>query len=178
MNRVVSNRIVAALAAALLFALPAAADTPLRDRGTVLDRLAGQWVLTGTIAGQPTTHDVDAGWVLQGHYLRLHELARETDPATGAAAYEAIVLVGWDEPTGRFACLWLDVTGGSGLCDEGIGHAGPGDEALAFVWDDGNGRRIHNTWTHHPETDTWSWAIDDEQGGERSAFARVVLRRR
>ena len=31
----------------------------------LLDHLAGQWVLQGTIAGKQTTHDVQAEWVLK-----------------------------------------------------------------------------------------------------------------
>src|SRR5579872_4632366 len=30
----------------------------------LLDHLAGNWVLQGTIAGKETTHDVEAAWVL------------------------------------------------------------------------------------------------------------------
>ena len=41
----------------------------LEERGTPLDDLAGRWVMTGTIAGQEIVHDLDAQWVLGGHYL-------------------------------------------------------------------------------------------------------------
>jgi hypothetical protein len=30
----------------------------------LLDHLAGQWILQGTIAGKRTTHDVQVEWVL------------------------------------------------------------------------------------------------------------------
>ena len=39
----------------------------------LLDHLAGNWVLQGTIAGKPTTHDVQAEWVLNREYLLLRE---------------------------------------------------------------------------------------------------------
>ena len=166
--------------ALLLLALPAAAAQPhLGQRGTLLDRFAGQWVLTGTIAGQQTTHDVTAEWVLDQHYLRFHELARETDPVTGGPAYEAIVILGWDEPTEGLACLWLDSTGGGGLTNGVIGYAVPDDETLAWVFAGGDDEGvIHNTWTYDRAADTWSWTIDIERGGEQSNFAEVELRRR
>jgi hypothetical protein len=163
---------------ALLVAATAAADQPLAGRGTLLDHFVGDWIMTGTIAGQQTTHDITAGWILEGHYLRFHELARETDPATGQPAYEAIVILGWDEPTASLACLWLDTTGGGGLTNGIIGRAEPRDATLAWVFagDDEDGV-IHNTWTYHRGRDAWSWVIDIERGEERSNFAMVELTR-
>jgi len=35
----------------------------LHDRGTPLDKLAGRWVMSGTIAGQEIVHDLAAEWV-------------------------------------------------------------------------------------------------------------------
>jgi len=170
------KRALAALT--LLLALAATAETPLGDRATLLDQLAGDWVMTGTIAGGPVTHDVTAEWVLEGQYLRFHELARETDPATGKPAYEAIVILGWDEPTGRLACLWLDTTGGGGLTNGVIGYATPDGDTLAWVFDGGDGSVIHNTWVYDQNADTWAWSIDNEREGARSNFARVALTRR
>ena len=40
----------------------------------LLDHLAGKWLLQGTVGKQPVTHDFDAEWVLQHHYLRFHEV--------------------------------------------------------------------------------------------------------
>ena len=68
------------LATLVLTAFPASAQTTgLQD--PLLDRMIGEWVLEGTIAGNPATHDVVFEWVLDHHYVRFHEVARETDPA-------------------------------------------------------------------------------------------------
>src|SRR4051812_30514293 len=96
---------------AVLSALSASAfadSTNHTDR--LLDHLIGQWKLTGTIAGKKTTHDVSAEWVLKHGYVRLHEVAREKDPA-GVPAYEAIVFISSEPKSGEYACLWLDSTG-------------------------------------------------------------------
>ena len=166
--------VVCVIVLCLLVSLPAAAQ--LGHRETVLDRLAGNWVMRGTIAGGETTHDIDAEWVLARHYLRFHEVAREKDDS-GTPAYEAIVFIGWDEITSRFACLWLDVTGGGGLSNDAIGYAEPGGDELAFVFDMGEGSVIHTTFTYNRGDDTWLWSIDTEKGGERKSFARVTLTR-
>src|SRR5437870_3938677 len=61
----------------------------------LLEKLAGHWVLRGVIAKQPTTHDIDAQWVLDKEYLQIHEVSREKN-AAGKPQYEAIIHVVWD----------------------------------------------------------------------------------
>ena len=46
----------------------------------------------GLIAGQQTVHNVDVVGVLNGGYMRLHEVSREKN-ARGVPAYEAIVFI-------------------------------------------------------------------------------------
>jgi hypothetical protein len=157
----------------MLAALPTMANQP-GFQDALLDKLAGNWVLSGTIGGAESTHDIVAEWVLGHQYLRFHEVAREKDDK-GAPAYEAIVFIGWDQPTKRYACLWLDVTGGGGLSAKGIGHAKPDGDTLAFVFDTGDDGVIHTTFAYSRDTDTWQWLIDMENGGKRTPFARVAL---
>ncbi|HEX9105800.1 MAG TPA: hypothetical protein VF832_01195, partial [Longimicrobiales bacterium] len=77
-------------------ALPAAAQQPSSARpDSLLEHMAGRWVLSGTIDRQQATHDVVAEWVLGHEYLRLSEVSRER-AAAGGPAYEAIVFLGID----------------------------------------------------------------------------------
>ena len=50
---------------------------------SLFDRLVGRWELKGTIDGKQTVHDVDAEFVLNRGYVRLHESFRvsRTRPA-------------------------------------------------------------------------------------------------
>lgn len=138
----------------------------------LLDHMTGHWVLTGTIAGQQTTHDVDAEWILQNRYVRLHEVSRETD-ASGKPRYEAEVLIGYDAPKQRYACFWFDITGvaapGSGAVTERVG------DTLPFVF---KTEGDHATFAYQAASDTWTWTIDGEQGGKLVPFARVTLKQR
>ena len=120
---------------ALCLLMPPLATAQQGFQDTLLDRMTGTWVLKGTIGGGESTHDIIAEWVLGHQYLRFHEVAREKD-SRGAPAYEAIVFIGWDQPTSSYACLWLDATGGGGLSAESIGHAKPSADELAFVFDE------------------------------------------
>jgi len=148
----------------------------LEERGTPLDDLAGRWVMTGTIAGQEIVHDLEAEWVLGGHYLYFHEIARERDES-GDPAYEARVNFGWDEASKRLVCQWLDVTGGGGLVPDGLGYGKPDGDRIPFVWGEGSDQQIHNTFTYQREQDRWGWKIDNVRNGETNNFARVVLLR-
>ena len=142
----------------------------------LLDRLVGQWVLRGTIAGKQTTHDVLAEWVLKREYLRLHEVSREKD-TKGDPAYEAIVFVGWDAQTQEYACLWLDSTAGSGLSAQGIAHGKRSGDSIPFLFTISASDLIHNTFAYDRLADTWKWLIDDESNGKTERFADVKLSR-
>ena len=156
--------------------LPSAAPAQLATQGTVLDHLAGDWVMTGTIAGDPVVHDIDADWVLAGHYLRFHDFSRERE-ASGERAYEATVFIGWDAEAERFVCLWLDVTGGEGLSNGVLGYAAQVGDTIPFVFGMGE-YAIHNTFVYHRNQDSWEWTILNVSGEERSKFAHVTLERR
>lgn len=163
------------LTALVLTAVSTSAQTSgLQD--PLLDRLIGEWVLEGTIAGEQVTHDVVVDWVLGHYYVRLHEVSRERD-ATGAPEYEAIVFIGWDTPSQRYACLWLDSTGGEGLDGEAIGYGERTGDAIPFVFQFPDGNPFYNTFSYDRAADTWQWHLDGEENGTRQPFARVTLSR-
>jgi hypothetical protein len=164
------------LAIALASVPPARAQTTgLQD--PLLDHLIGDWVLHGTIGGATTTHDVTFEWILEHQYVRFHEVARERD-AAGRPAYEASVTIGWDEPSQRYACLWLDSTGGSGLTAGGIGYGTARGDSIPFFFRFPDGSPFHTTFVYHASTDTWEWHMDGEENGVRRPFARVTLERK
>ena len=121
---------LALLAAPVMLAQQPPVSSPL------LDHLAGKWVMEGTIALKPTTHDIDAQWVLDHHYLRIHEVSREKK-ANGQPQYEALVFMAWNEQPKQYSCAWLDVYGGFSVGS--IGVAPPSDNELAFVFKNDKG---------------------------------------
>jgi hypothetical protein len=139
----------------------------------LLDHLAGKWMMQGTVGKQPTTHDLDAEWVLQHHYLRFHEVSRDKNDK-GEPQYDATVFIGWNEKTNQYACVWLDVYGG--LTQESIGRATPKENELAFVFTDEHGETsFTNTFTYDPKTNTWENRLDNVVKGEAKPFARFNL---
>lgn len=148
---------------------------PIND--PLLERLTGTWVLKGTIAGQPTTHDVVAEWVLGREYMKIHEVSREQDDK-GRPKYEAIVLIGWDEVASEFQCLWLDSTGGGGLTGQGIGHGKRTGDAIPLVFrDPGGSVSFNNTFSYDKGSDSWLWHMDNVQNGKATSFGIVRLTR-
>jgi hypothetical protein len=144
----------------------------------LLERLVGTWVLRGDIAGKPVTHAVKVQWVLGHEYIQLHETS-QSRTAAGAPQYEAIVYIGWDPDLKKYACLWLDTTGGNGLVGWALGHAGADAGKLAFLFSDKNGDpSLQNTFTYDRRTNTWRWKIDNVDKGELQPFADVKLTRR
>lgn len=140
----------------------------------LLSHLVGHWTLTGTIAGQHTTHDVDVSWALQEHYVRLEEFSRERD-TNGLPQYEATIFVGWLDD--HYVCIWLDNTG---VASGKITCVAPqAVDALPFEFRDERGAlQIATTFRYNRADDSWIWTIDNVENGHTSRFADLTMRRR
>jgi hypothetical protein len=164
----------------LVFCLAAASLAAGPDPGghAFLDRLTGSWILRGTLAGKQTTHDVSGTWILDGLYLELHEKSRETD-AKGKAQYEAVVLLGIDEKTGEYQCLWLDSTGGGGLLPSAMGRGKRAGDSVPFLFRDPDGTvSFSNVFAYDEATQAWTWQLDNvRKDGSYAPFGRVKLTR-
>jgi len=156
-------------------ALSAQSQSP--DPLQLLDHLAGDWILTGTIAGKQTTHDVQAAWVLRREYLQIHEVSREKN-ANGEPAYEAIILVSWDANAKQYACLWMDSTAGGALTSPVTCRAAAAPDSIPFLFTLSPSESLHTTFRYRRATDRWQWTIDDEKDGKMERFADVELARK
>lgn len=154
---------------------PARQD-PTAAAAELLDRLAGNWLLEGTIASKQTTHDVQAAWVLNREYLQLHEISREKN-AKGGAAYEAIVYIGWDSKAQQYTCLWLDSTSGDALSTEVIARATQAGDSIPFIFNISPANQIHTTFSYDKKKDSWQWLIDNLENSQIHHFANVTLKR-
>ena len=144
---------------------------------SVFHRLIGNWVLSGMIARQSTTHDVSFTWMLGTAYVQMHEVSRERN-ADGTPAYEAVVLFARDPRTGEYACLWLDNTGVSLFEPQGVGRGTVAGDSLPFFFRYSATDSFHNTFVYHRAADSWQWHLDNDSAGVRRPFARVTLTRR
>lgn len=166
----------------LMFALVlACAPAPLLSQGlhpdSLFPRLVGHWVLRGTIARQPTVHDVDFEWLLGREYVQMHEVSRERAP-NGTPAYEAVVLFGRDPKSGRYACVWMDNTAAAAFPPEGTGRGAVEGDSISFLFEYTATTSFHTTFLYDRSSDAWQWHMDNDSLGVRRPFARVTLTRR
>lgn len=161
----------------IIFCLVALASPALAQQATfrdsLLDHLVGRWILTGTIAGQQTTHDVSAAWVLNHQYVEIHEVSREKGK-DGAPEYEATAYIGWDQPSSQYVCVWLD--DGGGISSQSLGHAPRNGDSIPLVFpDSSDGGKMHTTFAYKEVDDSWALNVDQETAGKLSPFARTTL---
>ena len=169
------RRALVALFVLVVGARPAAAQALHPD--SLFDRLVGSWVLRGTIARRPTTHDVTFRWMLGREYVQMHEVSRER-AANGTPAYEAVVLFGRDPKSGKYACLWMDNTAASAFDPAGTGKGFVAGDSIPFLFDYSATDRFHTTFVYDRVRDSWEWHMDNDSAGVRRPFARVTLTRR
>ncbi len=167
---------LAVFALLVLVTFSSSAQQPSR-KDPLLDRLTGSWILQGTIARQQTTHDIEAEWVLNHEYLRLHEISREKN-AAGQPAYEAIILIEWNDASSEYRCLWLDSTGGGGLLVPTARGKRGVDEIVFLFRDKDTDSGVNTTFAYSKATDSWNWLIDNNDAGKLTSFARVKLTRK
>jgi hypothetical protein len=159
-----------------VFALasPALAQQPT-FHDPLLDHLVGRWVLTGTIDGKKTMHDVSAEWVLNHQYLEFQETSREKSKG-GTPFYQSAVYIGWDEPTKVYVCAFLDTYGG--FYSAANCHAPRAADRIALVFQDrGDPGKFYNILSYDRANDRWTMNMDQETAGRLMPFARTRLTR-
>ncbi len=169
-----------AILAMLMSSFPrsgSAQDTVKQKSDSVLDKLEGEWVMTGTVGSEEVTHDVYVDRILKRQYIRIHELSREKD-ADGDPAYEAWIHIAWDKENAEYVVMWLDNTATTNFAPEGVGHGKPDGDRIPLVWKSADGSGIHNTFKYDRASETWKWEIDNVDESEKaSPFARLTLKR-
>jgi hypothetical protein len=108
-------------------------DGPQRTfQDELLDKMAGRWKLAGTVRGQSTEHLVEARWVLNHQFLQIHEKGTAA-PKTAGPAYEANVMIGYDNTSERYVAHWIDIFGGR--FSETLGYGTRSGDQIEFVFE-------------------------------------------
>jgi hypothetical protein len=145
---------------------------PVKD--SLLDNMVGKWILQGTIAGQETTHDIIADWVLGHQYVQLRETSHEKD-SSDKPSYEAIIFITWEQALNQYTCLWLDNTGNGGLKAQAIGHADRNGDNIGFIFKISAGSTFNTTFSYDKSSDSWQWNMESRENDKIQPFARVKL---
>jgi hypothetical protein len=122
----------------------------------LLDNMTGLWNLTGKVMGRTADHTVEVEWVLNHQFLRIHE--KDRNPAgNGAAPYEAMIMIGYDNASERYIAHWNDIYGGRFSETLGYGTRNGNDIRFVFEYPDGP---FHTTFRWLPDSHQWTWLME------------------
>ena len=170
------KRIVLAWGFALACILPAFAqdgeDVIFHD--ALLDKMAGSWTMTGTIAGAPTTHKVEVRWVLNHQFLQIHEVSIEAKP-DGTPQYEAMPMIGYDNTDKRYVVHWIDTFGGR--YSETLGYGVREGDEIKFVFEYPEGS-FNTIFRWNEAAGTWQWLMEQkDEKGQWAEFGNMTMSR-
>jgi len=150
------------------------AQRPAEWRDELVEHLAGSWNVGGQVVGHDAHHDVQAEWVLNHQFLRIHEKTAADAPAA-EPKYEAIWFLGYDSISERYVLHLLDVFGTR--FSETLGYGTRDGNAMRFVFEYPDGP-FHTTFRWSPERDSWEWVMEQkDKGGKWTNFADLKLTR-
>jgi len=136
--------------------------------------MVGHWNMEGQIVGRDAHHEVQAEWVLNGQFLRIHEKTAAGAPAS-EHRYEAIWFLGYDTISDRYVLHLLDVFGGR--FSETIGYGVRDGDSIRFVFEYADGP-FHTTCLWASKTGTWQWLMEQkDKDGKWTQFANLKLTR-
>ncbi|HKV06325.1 MAG TPA: hypothetical protein VJO53_14610 [Candidatus Acidoferrales bacterium] len=171
------RRLAAAPILALLVVCAASvafAQNPSGGRDELLDHMTGTWNLEGVTLGQQTHHTLTAEWVLDHHFLRLHEITSANAPAN-EKHYEALWFLAYDDLSERYVAHLFDVFGARFSETLGYGPRKGNSIFLTFEYPDGP---FHTTYEWLPESGSWRWLLEQkDKDGKWTTFADFKLTR-
>jgi hypothetical protein len=170
----VKSFLLLAVSAVVLFQSSAMAQTPSGWHDDVVERLEGTWKVGGQVMGRDAHHVVQAEWVLNHQFLRLHEKTAPDAPVT-EQYYEAIWFLGYDPVSERYVLHLMDVFGAR--YSETLGYGTREGNRIRFIFEYPDGP-FHTTYVSIPDKNTWEWVMEQKgKDGKWSQFADFTLTR-
>ena len=151
-----------------------AAQTSAEWQDDLVEHLTGAWKVEGQVMGRDAHHDVQAEWVLNHQFLRIHEKTTAGAPTT-EHRYEATWFLGYDPISERYVLHLFDVFGARFA--ETLGYGTRDGDALRFVFEYPDGP-FHTTFRWSREKDSWEWVMEQkDKDGKWTNFADLKLAR-
>ncbi len=156
----------------LLTSLSSMAQTPVEWQDNLADHLIGTWKVEGQIVGREAHHEIDAEWVLNRQFVRIHEKMAATAPSS-EKRYEAIWFLGYDTLSERYVLHLLDIFGGR--YSETLGYGVRNGNEIRFVFEYPDGP-FHTTFRWSPEPSAWQWLLEQKDKDDKwTTFADLKL---
>ena len=152
----------------VLTCVPSLAQAPAKWQDNLADHLTGIWNVAGQVLGHEAHHEVNAEWVLNHQFLRIHEKTSPTAPPN-ENRYEAIWFLGYDAVSERYVLHLIDIFGGR--FSETLGYGARNGNEILFVFEYPDGP-FHTTLRWSPENTTWQWLLEQkDKSGKWTTFA-------
>lgn len=128
--------------------------------------------MQGKVMGRDAHHQVEADWVLNHQFLRIHKETSADAPA-GEKRYEAMWFLGFDSVSDRYVLHLVDVFGAR--FSETLGYGVRDGNAIRFVFEYPDGP-FHTAFQWVPGQDAWQWSMEQkDNNGKWAKFADLQL---
>ena len=122
--------------------------------------------------GRDAHHTLQAEWVLNHQFLRMHEQTSAAAPKD-EHSYEAIWFLGYDAVSERYVLHLMDVFGTR--FSETLGYGVRDGNKIRFVFEYPDGP-FHTTYIWNPDSGIWEWLMEQKRSdGKWSSFADLTL---
>lgn len=145
----------------------------MQDVSDFLDKLVGQWDLSGQMGDIPLRQSVDGKWTLGDLFIELY-FKSTLPPQAGRKLYEAVYHIGYNEENDRYVMHLLDTFGVALTCSVGIGKRK--GNSIPFVFDYAEGP-FTNRFSWDESSDAWTFKQAYLQDGQSHTFATKHMTR-
>lgn len=140
-------------------------------RPDLLQRLDGNWVMSGEVRGKPVTYSLEAKPSLLGAFTEL----RMQDVQV-PAKYAANVYIGYDQTAKTVIVHWMDSFGAKYSIPHATGEIRENVLQFTFPY---QGGAFRDTFTFDPATGQWIFLLESQQSdGSWKRFARYDVVRK
>jgi hypothetical protein len=139
-----------------------------------LQRLVGTWILTGAMGATQLRQKVEAQWVIQGHFLRVHCMQDGPEPQE-EAPYEAVYMLGYDSQSGEYVMHLFDTFGAGYSRTVGVGKRRGDTVEFTFEYPQG---LFSNTFTWDGDSGQWEMLLRQREpsGGWKTFATKSLVR--
>lgn len=124
-----------------------------------LDPLVGSWALTGTMGETELRQKVDAQWVVQGRFLRVHFM-QEVQVPEDQPLYEAVYMLGYDDGSDQYVMHSFDTFGAGYSRTVGVGSRHGDSVEFLFEY---QSALFSNTFSWNQENMEWTMLIQQQR---------------
>ncbi len=140
------------------------------NRPAILQKLDGNWVVTGDVRGKPVQYNVSTAPALQGWFTEI-----SMNDVQVPSQYESRIFIGFDSDSSQIIAHWMDSFGAQYSIPHGTGIILENTIEFIVPYPDSS---FKDRFEYHPESDSWTLEITAQQpNGTWKHFAKYSFRR-